>query len=136
MNAAAANPGMTSLGITVVGQISIVVHDVPRATAFYRDVLGLPLLFTAGKMAFFDCGGVRLMLGPASSPELDHPSSILYFRVPDIHAAHQRLIDAGAKIEAAPRLIAPMKTYELWMVAFRDSEGNIHELMSEVPRLA
>jgi predicted enzyme related to lactoylglutathione lyase len=74
------------------------------------------------------------MLGPASSPELDHPSSILYFRVPDIHAAHQHLIDAGVKIEAPPRLIAPMKTYDLWMVAFRDSEGNIHELMSEMAR--
>jgi methylmalonyl-CoA/ethylmalonyl-CoA epimerase len=134
MNAAAANPGRTNLGIINIGQISIVVHDVPRATTFYRDVLGLPLLFTAGNMAFFDCGGVRLMLGPASSPELDHPSSILYFRVPDIHSAHQRLIDAGAKIEAPPRLIAPMKAHDLWMVAFRDSEGNIHELMSEVPR--
>jgi methylmalonyl-CoA/ethylmalonyl-CoA epimerase len=131
MNAAQAK---TNLGVSGIGQISIVVHDVPRATAFYRDVLGLPLLFTAGNMAFFDCGGVRLMLGPASSPELDHPSSILYFRVPDIHAAHQRLIDAGVKIEAPPRLIAPMKTYDLWMVAFRDSEGNIHELMSEMAR--
>jgi predicted enzyme related to lactoylglutathione lyase len=134
MNATAANPGRTNLGIINIGQISIVVHDAPRATTFYRDVLGLPLLFTAGNMAFFDCGGVRLMLGPASSPELDHPSSILYFRVPDIHSAHQRLIDAGAKIEAPPRLIAPMKAHDLWMVAFRDSEGNIHELMSEVPR--
>lgn len=134
MIATATNPGMTNMGIINIGQISIVVHDVPRATTFYRDVLGLPLLFTAGNMAFFDCGGVRLMLGPASSPELDHPSSILYFRVPDIHAAHQRLIDAGAKIEAPPRLIAPMKAYDLWMVAFRDPEDNIHELMSEVPR--
>jgi len=134
MNAAATHPGMSNPGITGLGQISIIAHDLPRATAFYRDVLGLPLLFTAGNMAFFDCGGVRLMLGPASSPELDHPSSILYFRVPDIQAAHQRLVEAGVKIEAPPRLIAPMKTYDLWMVAFRDSEGNIMQLMSEVPR--
>ncbi len=124
-----------SLGIQNIGQISIIVHDLPRATAFYRDTLGLPLLFTAGNMAFFDCGGVRLMLGPASSPELDHPSSILYFRVPDINAAHRRLMEMGVKIEAPPRLIAPMKTYDLWMLAFRDPQGNIMELMSEVPRL-
>jgi methylmalonyl-CoA/ethylmalonyl-CoA epimerase len=134
MNATATNPGMTSLGITNIGQISIIAHDTPRATAFYRDVLGLPLLFTAGNMAFFDCGGVRLMLGPASAPELDHPSSILYFRVPDIEAAHRRLVEMGVKIEAPPRLIAPMKTYDLWMVGFRDSEDNIMQLMSEVPR--
>jgi predicted enzyme related to lactoylglutathione lyase len=134
MSATAANPGMTSMGISSIGQISIITHDLPRATAFYRDVLGLPLLFTAGNMAFFDCGGVRLMLGSASTPELDHPSSILYFRVPDINAAHRRLVELGIKTEAPPRLIAPMKTYDLWMVGFRDSEGNIMQLMSEVPR--
>jgi predicted enzyme related to lactoylglutathione lyase len=134
MSAAATNLGMKDMGISSIGQVSIIAHDTSRATAFYRDVLGLPLLFTAGNMAFFDCGGVRLMLGPASSPELDHPSSILYFRVPDIEAAHRRLVEMGVKIEAPPRLIAPMKTYDLWMVGFRDSEGNIMQLMSEVPR--
>jgi methylmalonyl-CoA/ethylmalonyl-CoA epimerase len=129
MSTASAN-----LGIKNIGQISIIVHDLPRATAFYRDTLGLPLLFTAPNLAFFDCGGVRLMLGPAETSELDHPSSILYFRVPDLHAAHQRLVDLGVQIEAPPRLIAPMPTYDLWMSGFRDTEGNIHQLMSEVPR--
>jgi len=126
----------TDLGIKNIGQISIIVHDLERATAFYRDMLGLPLLFTAGNLAFFDCGGVRLMLGPAETPELDHPSSILYFRVPDINTAHQRLVERGVEIEAPPRLIAPMPTYDLWMSGFRDSEGNLLELMSEVPRPA
>src|SRR5438445_3685943 len=123
-----------SLGIKNIGQISIIVHNLPRATAFYCDTLGLPLLFTAPNLAFFDCGGVRLMLGPAETPELDHPSSSLYFRVLDLNAAHQRLVDAGVQIVAPPRLIAPMPRYDLWMSAFRDSEGNILELMSEVPR--
>jgi len=135
MNATASHGGRAhAIGIDGIGQISIIAHDLPRATAFYRDVLGLPLLFTTGNMAFFDCSGVRLMLGPASAPELDHPSSILYFRVPDVHAAHQHLVDRGVKIEAPPRLIARMQTYDLWMVGFRDSEGNIMQLMSEVPR--
>jgi methylmalonyl-CoA/ethylmalonyl-CoA epimerase len=126
----------TNLGIKNIGQISIIVHDLERATRFYRDTLGLPLLFTAGNLAFFDCGGVRLMLGPAETPELDHPSSILYFRVPDINAAHQRLVERGVEIEAPPRLIAPMPTHDLWMSGFRDSEGNLLELMTEVPRPA
>lgn len=135
MNATAANAGTANpIAIDDLGQISIIAHDLPRATAFYRDVLGLPLLFTAEGMAFFDCGGVRLMLGPASAPELDHPSSILYFRVPDVHAAHRHLVAMGVKIEAPPRLIARMPTYDLWMVGFRDSEDNIMQLMSEVPR--
>jgi methylmalonyl-CoA/ethylmalonyl-CoA epimerase len=125
-----------NLGITNIGQVSIIVHDLQRATAFYRDALGLPLLFTAGNLAFFDCGGVRLMLGPAETPELDHPSSILYFRVKDINAAHQLLLEGRVQIVAPPRLIAPMPTYDLWMMGFRDTEGNIMELMSEVPRPA
>jgi|SRR5579872_4753484 len=126
----------TTLGITNIGQISIIVKDVERATAFYRDVLGLPLLFAVPGMAFFDCGGVRLMLGTASSPELDHPSSIFYFRVPDIQAGYQRLVEHNVEIVAPPRLIAPMPTHDLWMTGFKDSEGNIHQLMSEVPRTA
>ena len=123
-----------TLGIMNIGQISIHVDDLERATAFYRDVLGLPLLFTAPDLAFFDCGGVRLMLGRAETPQFDHPSSILYFRVPDLPAAFERLVERGAKIFAPPRLIAPMPAYDLWMAAFHDSEGNIHQLMSEVPR--
>ena len=123
-----------SLGIQNIGQISIIVKDLQRATAFYRDVLGLPLLFAVPNLAFFDCGGVRLMLGPAETPEFDHLSSILYFRVPDLNTSYQRLVELGAKIFAPPRLIAPMATYDLWMAAFYDSEGNIHQLMSEVAR--
>jgi catechol 2,3-dioxygenase-like lactoylglutathione lyase family enzyme len=80
-----ATPG---IGISRIGQIAINVHDLNRATAFYRDTLGLRLLFTAGKLAFFDCGGVRLMLDTPEKPEFDHPSSILYFAVTDIKAAH------------------------------------------------
>jgi len=125
-----------NIGITNLGQISINVHDLERATAFYRDVLALPLLFAVPNLAFFDCGGVRLMLGRAETPELDHPSSILYFRVPEIKAAHQRLLERGVQFLNAPRVIAPMPTYDLWMAAFRDSEGNVMQLMSEVPREA
>jgi methylmalonyl-CoA/ethylmalonyl-CoA epimerase len=128
------NASKASLGINSVGQIWIRVHDIERATAFYRDVLGLKLLFRAGTMSFFDCGGVRLMLDRATTPELDHPSSLLYFRVPDINVAYKQLVDADVKIEAPPRLIAPMPTYDLWMTAFWDSEGNIMQLMAEVPK--
>ena len=133
MNSTASNPAREDpMAISGLGQISIIAHDLPRATAFYRDVLRLPLLFTADHLAFFDCRGVRLMLGPASAPELDHPSSILYFRVPDVAAAHRHLVHKGVEILAP--LVARMESCDLWMVGFRDSEGNIMQLMSEVPR--
>jgi len=124
-----------SARLSRIGQIAINVHDVDRATAFYRDVLGLPRLFRAGQLSFFDCGGVRLMLDKAEKPEFDHPSSILYFQVGDIRAAHKRLSDAGAKFEDEPRVIAQMPKYDLWMTFFRDSENNLLALVGEVPRL-
>ncbi|MBZ5695093.1 MAG: VOC family protein [Acidobacteriia bacterium] len=125
---------MKGVGIARLGQVAVNVQDVARATAFYRDVLGLPFLFAAGQLAFFDCGGVRLMLDRPEKPEFDHPSSILYFLVPDIQAAHRRLLEAGVAIVEEPRVIAPMPDHDLWMGFFRDTEGNVMALMSEVPR--
>ena len=117
-----------------IGQIAINVHETDRALAFYRDVLGLKLLFTAGQLAFFDCGGVRLMLSPPSSPEYDHPSSILYFKVDDIQSAHQRLLQLKVETEGEPHMVAKMPDHELWLTGFRDSEGNVMEFMAEVRR--
>jgi methylmalonyl-CoA/ethylmalonyl-CoA epimerase len=125
----------TGIEISRVGQIAINAHDVERAAAFYQDALGLQLLFKAGPgLAFFDCGGVRLMLTRPEKPEFDHPSSILYFAVADIHAAHQKMKGNGVRFEDEPHLLAKMPDHDLWMVFFRDSEGNLMGLMSEVKR--
>ena len=109
-------------------------HDTERATAFYRDVLGLKYLFTAGQLAFFDCGGVRLMLSPPSSPQYDHPASILYFKVDDIQSAYARLKSLNVKMEGEPHLVARLPDHDLWLAGFYDSEGNVMEFMSEVKR--
>jgi methylmalonyl-CoA/ethylmalonyl-CoA epimerase len=119
-----------------IGQIAINAYDLDRATAFYRDVLGLQHLFRAGQLSFFDCGGVRLMLDKAEKPEFDHPSSILYFQVADIQAAFQRLKSSGAKFEDEPHVIARMPKCDLWITSFRDTENNFLALMSEVAHAA
>jgi len=119
--------------ISTIGQISINAHDVDRATTFYRDVLKLKHLFSFPRLSFFDCGGVRLMLSIPATPELDHPSSIIYFKVADIRAAYDELLGQGVHFEAAPNMVARMKDHELWLAEFRDSEGNVMSLMSEVP---
>jgi methylmalonyl-CoA/ethylmalonyl-CoA epimerase len=124
----------TLVGISRLGQVAINVHDLEQATAFYRDVLGLRALFTAGDMAFFDCGGVRLMLTLPEKPEFDHPSSVLYFNVPDMASAHRQLRDQGVQFEGDPHLVARMPDHDLWLAFFRDSEQNLLALMSEVPR--
>ena len=115
-------------------QISINAHDLKRAEAFYRDKLGMKHLFTVPNMAFFDCGGIRLMVAIPSSRELDHPSSILYFKVKDIQEAHQTLLGRGVQFVNQPTLVAQMPTYDLWSASFKDSEQNILSLMSEVPK--
>ena len=123
----------TGIGITRLGQIAINVHDVDRAAGFYQDALGMKLLFKAPPgLAFFDCGGVRLMLSRPEKPEFDHPSSVLYFAVPDIQAAHGRMKESGVRFEDEPHLIARMPGHDLWMTFFRDSEDNVLALMSEV----
>ena len=121
-----------AIAITQIGQIAINVHDTIRALEFYRDTLGLKLLFTAGRLAFFDCGGVRLMLTPPERSEFDHPASILYFKVADIQSAHARLVERKTKTESEPHVVARMPDHDLWLAEFRDSEGNIMALMSEV----
>jgi methylmalonyl-CoA/ethylmalonyl-CoA epimerase len=121
-------------GLDRIGQIAIIVHDLDRAVAFYRDVLGMKFLFSAGPtMAFFDCGGIRLMLGLPSEPRFDHPASIIYYKVDDIRAAHTAIAGRGASFEREPQLTASMGTYELWMAFLRDPDENLLALMSEVP---
>ena len=121
--------------LSQIGQIFINAHDLDRAIAFYRDTLGMTFLFQAPPaMAFFDCGGIRLMLGVADRPELDHPASIIYYQVDDIEATYEMLNARGVEFIIKPHLVAPMPTYDLWLADFRDSEGNLLALMSEVPR--
>lgn len=122
----------TGSSLSTIGQIAIVVHDTDRAVEFYRDSLGMKFQFRFGQLAFFDAGGVRIMLTPAEKPEFDHAASILYFKVPDIHASHAELKGRGVVFEDEPHMVAKLPDHELWMCFFRDCEKNLMGLMSEV----
>ena len=121
----------SGFGIAKIAQIAIRVEQTARAAAFYKDVLGMRHLFSFGELAFFDCGGVRLMLSPAEKPEFNHPASILYYQVDDITEAFETLRERGVVFEAEPHIVAKMPSYDLWMAFFRDSEGNTLAVMSE-----
>ena len=120
-----------AIEIKGLGQVAVSIQDIERAIAFYRDTLGLKFLFRAGHLAFFDLGGVRLMLSP---PERDHKefSSVLYFRVSHIQKAYAQLKAEKVEFVGAPNLIARMPDHELWLAEFKDGEGNFMALMSEV----
>jgi methylmalonyl-CoA/ethylmalonyl-CoA epimerase len=116
-----------------VGQLSIPVADFERGVAFYRDTLGLHFLFAAPpQMAFFDCGGVRLLVG--AMPQLQPPrhGSGIYFQVADIRAVHSELESKGVAFGAAPHLVHRTPQTELWLAEFVDPDGNQLALMSEV----
>jgi len=122
------------VGLSRIHQISMRVHDVDRAVRFYRDALGVPFLFAAPpQLAFFDCGGVRLMLS-IPEPGFDHPGSVLYFAADDIAEAHAALKARGVVFNTEPHKIATLADREVWLADFKDSEGNTLALMSE-PRL-
>jgi catechol 2,3-dioxygenase-like lactoylglutathione lyase family enzyme len=120
------------VSLSRIGQIAVTVHDLDRAVAFYRDVLGMRLLFQVPpKLAFFDCGGIRLMLTLPEQAELDHPGSILYYQVDDLQQTWDALRGHGIDAREEPHLVARMPDHELWMASFRDPEGNTLALMSE-----
>ena len=123
-----------ALSLSTIGQIAIIVKDLARATAFYRDTLGMKLLFEVPGMSFFDAGGVRLLLGKAEKPEFDHPASVLYYKVDDIGGFHRKFEARGVKVEHEPHFVAPMPDHDLWIGFYRDSEDNYFALMSEVAR--
>ena len=117
-----------------IGQIHITVGDIDRAVAFYRDTLGLPLLFQVPgqEMAFFDCGGVRLYLGRAESDEYAS-RPLLYYRVGGIEDEHARLAAAGVVFRDPPHVVHRDGCTELVLCFFDDSEGNVVALMEERP---
>ena len=124
----------SGIGIQSVGQIAIAVTDGARALKFYRDTLDLPLLFEASPgMAFFDCGGVRLMVTPLLGHPRDHRTSAIYYRVDDIEIAAERLKERGVAFEREPQLAVKMSDHELWMGFIRDPDENLIGIMAERP---
>jgi methylmalonyl-CoA/ethylmalonyl-CoA epimerase len=122
--------------VSGIGQVAIPVDDVERATGFYRDVLGLPHLFSAPPgLSFFNCGDVRIML---SRPEeggqaATSGGALLYYRVADVLGAHARLASGGAEVVAEPHVVHRSGGTELWIGFYRDSEGNLLGVMAENP---
>jgi predicted enzyme related to lactoylglutathione lyase len=118
--------------LSEIGQIAITVGDVAKALSFYRDVLGLRFLFSAGpNLAFVAAGPVRIMLTSPEGAGKVGSNSILYFRVENIEVIHAAIVERGAKNERAPQLAAKMPDHDLWIGFLRDPEDNLIGLMEE-----
>jgi len=121
-----------NMGIQKIGQIGVPAKDLERALSFYKDSLGLPLLFNTDTMAFFECNGIRLLLGLPEKEEFAHPSSVIYFQVANIYDTYEDLKAKGVTFIDEPHLVAKMDNRETWMAFFKDTEDNVHAIMSEV----
>lgn len=121
------------LSLGRIHQIALHVTDLGRSVAWYRDVLGLPFLFQAPNVAFFDCAGTRLMVSPLGAGPFRPSSSVLYFGAQDIEAAARILAGRGLAFGQAPHLVARLPDREVWLAEFADPDGNPLALMSEIP---
>ncbi|KGR79816.1 VOC family protein [Ureibacillus manganicus] len=123
---------MEATMIQKVGQVGVPVKDLERALEFYKDKLGLSLLFNTDRLAFFDCDGIRLLLSLPEAEEFNHPSSVIYFQVANINESYERLESKEVTFIDEPHVVGKMGQTEIWMAFFKDTEDNIHALMSEV----
>ena len=116
-----------------VAQLLIPVDDFDKGVAFYRDVLGIPFLFAAPpQMAFFNCGGVRLLVGVMPPGQKAQRGSAVYFQVPDIRSVFSELKEKGVPFAAQPHVVNRTAKAELWLAEFTDPDGNQLALLSEV----
>lgn len=113
-----------------IAQIAIGVRDPAHAKDFYQNVLGMNLLFEAGGMVFFQCGDIRLMIGPSDAPQ--RGGAILYFLVPDIQKAYADLSERNVEFVQPPHLVARMPDHDLWIAFLKDPDGNTLGMMGEV----
>jgi catechol 2,3-dioxygenase-like lactoylglutathione lyase family enzyme len=115
-------------------QVGLSCRDLNRARSFYRDTLGLPLLFEAGNMLFFQLEGLRLMVGLAHNPEQPIGGYIVYFDAPDIDALGAALQAKGVTFTGPAVTVQQTQTHELKLREFYDPDGNPLALMGMVPK--
>ncbi|HDX9589779.1 TPA: VOC family protein [Bacillus pseudomycoides] len=123
---------METTMIQKVGQIGVPVKDLDRAINFYKEKLGLLLLFNTDTMAFLECNGLRLFLSLPEKEEFAQSSSVIYFQVEKIKETYEDLLSKEIVFIDEPHIVAKMGQLETWMTFFKDTEGNTHALMSEV----
>lgn len=124
----------SSIEVEKIGQIAIAITDLKASVEFYRNVLGLELLFEVPSgLAFFNCGGTRLMLTTLQGKEEDHKTSVIYYKVSDIKGSAEWLKNKGVAFEREPQFAAKMEDHDLWIGFLRDPDANLLGIMAEIP---
>src|SRR5215831_5380002 len=121
-----------NLADATITQLLIPVDEFERGVSFYRDVLGIPLLFSAPpQMAFFQCGAVRLLVGVMPAGQKAQRGSAIYFSVTDIEAVHASLREKRVEFKTPPHVVNRSAQSETWLAEFVDPDGNQLALLGE-----
>jgi predicted enzyme related to lactoylglutathione lyase len=121
-------------GLSEIGQIAVTVHDLNSAEKFYREKLGMKFMYRFPNLVFFDCGGVRLMLGLPENPEQDHPGSIIYFKVQDLIEAYSHFKKNLVEIIQEPQQVAKTGSVIIKMMFIKDPDNNPIGVYSETKK--
>jgi catechol 2,3-dioxygenase-like lactoylglutathione lyase family enzyme len=132
--ASAQNTGAPVLNESRFEQVALTVTDIDAARIFYRDRLGLRLMFEANTMLFFDVGGTRLMIARDEARQRPaRPVGIFYFHVEDFGAAFVRLQRMRATLIGAAETVQMTSSGSLRLQQFEDPDGNMLAIMGFVP---
>ena len=114
--------------ITGVVGVILWTSNLDSLRTFYRDSLRLPLHSDHGDFVVFRFGNMRLNLGLHDSVhgQTTEPYRIMInLGVDDIHAEHNRLVDAGVVFIRPPE----RESWGGWVATFQDPDGNPLQLL-------
>lgn len=118
---AAADPAAPISGVG----LTLLVTELSRSLAFYRDVLGFTEVDRGAGNAVLASGATRLVLRENTEAAAVNRRVVhVNLEVDDIQAAYDRLRDSGVRFTYAPRVVNRGTKLEVWAAAFRDPDGH------------
>ncbi len=121
---------MTAPLFNGITQVALSSADPAKLVAFYRDALGVPVLFEAGGMTFFQSGATRLMIGPNHhGATIGGEDITIYFEPRDWAEANAALEAAGVSFTGDATVVQQAPRRELALRAFKDPEGHTLALL-------
>ncbi|MBL7256064.1 VOC family protein [Actinoplanes sp. LDG1-01] len=105
--------------------ITVLVTDLARSTAFYRDILGFFEIDGGDGSAVLASGDTRLVLRTVHDLSTEAGRLIyLNLEVGDVEAVYQELVGKGVEFVHPPQPVNRGDRLELWSAAFTDPDGH------------